>query len=447
MGDSGGYDVFLSYSSPDRSRAEALAALLANDGRRVFWDQDALRGGDAYAAVIAAALDGARAVVVLFSKAASESTWVYAEAERARPRGSVIPARLDAEPVPLPFNALHVVDLTRFAGRANDRGVADLLDAVDRKLATSPAERVRRRLRRIRTGPGRAESVRSLVALALWIAAHLWAFEHLARGVALLLGADAVLGLALAVAHLRGGSGSALRSAALLWHPVSLGAELAVVVALAFLSSVRVAAPVDVGDLDVVVRGASGAPIRRGRIERGGGEFLRIVPALPFGRQVTIEATAHRPISVRLYPWRSERIGTDRLRPDPQLLLRLPVDQFALLSPRTRLRVLENGTPLGPDVALDESTGAVWIGGPGRAVARIDAARISAWRAGLGGAAAADVERCLGRWSHPAELAAERDVPLGARLTAVLVTRAGVEIASEPFSPDGRAFSDIVLKF
>ena len=75
-------DVFLSYSREDQATARRFAEALEREGFSVWWDQT-LHSGEAYDKVTEKALREAKAVVVLWSKAAVDSRWVRAEATQA----------------------------------------------------------------------------------------------------------------------------------------------------------------------------------------------------------------------------------------------------------------------------------------------------------------------------------------------------------------------------
>ena len=70
-------EVFLSYASPDREKARALAKFLEERSCSVFWDRT-IPPGKTFDEVIEGALREARAVIVLWSAAAVASDWVKA---------------------------------------------------------------------------------------------------------------------------------------------------------------------------------------------------------------------------------------------------------------------------------------------------------------------------------------------------------------------------------
>jgi hypothetical protein len=129
-------DVFISYAREDRPDAERLSSILSARGWSV-WQDGRLSGGDVWKDEIARALEAARCVVVLWSKASTASHWVLDEAGEARRRGILVPVLLDDTAIPLGFRQIHAVDLSESADDAN--GVRDLVAAVARLVGRPPA--------------------------------------------------------------------------------------------------------------------------------------------------------------------------------------------------------------------------------------------------------------------------------------------------------------------
>ena len=105
--------VFLSYCRSDQADAARLAAALTAAGLDVWWDH-LIEGGAAFAKRIESALEGADAVVVLWSARSIESDWVLDEAARGRDLRKLVPASLDGTPSPLGFRQYQTVDLVRW---------------------------------------------------------------------------------------------------------------------------------------------------------------------------------------------------------------------------------------------------------------------------------------------------------------------------------------------
>jgi len=120
-------DVVVSYSRKDSAVAEPLIADLRARGINVWWDRELYSGEDLHDA-IAAALEAAKAVIVIWSDAAATSMWVRDEARRAARKSKLITthvAGFDLEKIPLGFGERHCASvedraqLIRALGRFN----------------------------------------------------------------------------------------------------------------------------------------------------------------------------------------------------------------------------------------------------------------------------------------------------------------------------------------
>jgi len=144
--------VFVSYARDDRKRALPVIELLEAAGFSVWWD-GLLEGGERFFETTAAALDGARAVVVLWSKTSVASHWVHDEATSARDRRVLVPLSIDGSEPPLGFRQFQVIDISRSRMKPGDaeadrtvRAVAALHDAPPVPAARSAARGIDRRL-------------------------------------------------------------------------------------------------------------------------------------------------------------------------------------------------------------------------------------------------------------------------------------------------------------
>lgn len=90
------HDVFLSYSSKDKTAADAACNVLERNGVRVWMAPRDVNPGAAWASEIIAAIHGARAMVLVFSSNANASPQIEREVERAINKGiPVIPVRVE----------------------------------------------------------------------------------------------------------------------------------------------------------------------------------------------------------------------------------------------------------------------------------------------------------------------------------------------------------------
>ena len=130
-------DIFLSYSRTDKARAATLVAALEARGWSVWWDRE-VSTGEEFDRVIGAALDAARAVIVIWSPASVESRWVRGEARVGADRGILIPVRFEQATLPIDVRAIHTTDLDHWNGDpAGDAFVA--LEQSLAKLIEQPA--------------------------------------------------------------------------------------------------------------------------------------------------------------------------------------------------------------------------------------------------------------------------------------------------------------------
>lgn len=120
--------VFVSYSRADQKRARPIIDALVNAGYPVWWD-GMLTPGERFANSTQIALEGARAVVVLWSVTSVGSHWVHDEATRGRDRGVLVPLSLDGTRPPLGFGQFQTYDMgTKRA--ASDPEITAMLQAV-----------------------------------------------------------------------------------------------------------------------------------------------------------------------------------------------------------------------------------------------------------------------------------------------------------------------------
>lgn len=108
-------DVFVSYAHANNDRVEKICEGLQAGGFDVWWDKR-LQPGEVYQFVIEQKILDAKSAVVAWSNEARNSLWVLAEANRALDENKLAQVRLDGVTLPLPFNAVHIVDLSRWRG-------------------------------------------------------------------------------------------------------------------------------------------------------------------------------------------------------------------------------------------------------------------------------------------------------------------------------------------
>jgi len=129
-------DIFISYASSDRGRAQLLADALTTQGWFVWWDR-AIPPGKSFAKVIEAALDDAKCVIVLWSEASVSSEWVQTEAAEGARRQILVPALLEAVKIPLEFRRIQAANLSDWRGELSDPEFGKLLKSIRTCLGTS----------------------------------------------------------------------------------------------------------------------------------------------------------------------------------------------------------------------------------------------------------------------------------------------------------------------
>lgn len=150
-------DIFLSYSREDQATARRYAEAFQRAGLSVWWDQ-ALNPGEAFDHVTEQALEEARAVVVLWSKASVGSRWVRAEATQANSSGKLVPVMIESCKRPIMFELSHTADLSAWKGDDGDPAWQSLVGGIARLAGReqpkgSPAEPVARDTQRTQRWP------------------------------------------------------------------------------------------------------------------------------------------------------------------------------------------------------------------------------------------------------------------------------------------------------
>ena len=121
--------VFVSYARPDEKAARAVIRILEDAGFKVWWD-DLISGGERFGAQIGAALEGARAVVVLWSANSIASHWVQDEASLGRDKNCLVPLSLDGGAPPLGFRQFQSLDISRGGMKASNPAMQRAVRAV-----------------------------------------------------------------------------------------------------------------------------------------------------------------------------------------------------------------------------------------------------------------------------------------------------------------------------
>ena len=129
-------DIFISYTSSDRPRAERLKAWFEEAGWSVWIDRE-IDLGEAWKERIQNELDRARLVVVLWSAEARRSEWVQQEAAAAQQSGRLLQVHATGLPLLPPFDAIQAVRMQSWSGEAGHSERSKLLSAVASRLGTT----------------------------------------------------------------------------------------------------------------------------------------------------------------------------------------------------------------------------------------------------------------------------------------------------------------------
>ncbi len=122
-------DIFISYASDDRPRAEQLAEKLESLGWSVWWDRN-IPAGRIYDEVIEEAHASARCVVVLWSALSIKSEWVRVEAGEGKNRNILIPVLISQVKQPLAFRLLQAANLIDWNGSVDDAGFSKMVQDI-----------------------------------------------------------------------------------------------------------------------------------------------------------------------------------------------------------------------------------------------------------------------------------------------------------------------------
>jgi adenylate cyclase len=133
-------DVFLSYSSNDRTRAMNIAVALERSGLSV-WSDGELHAGSEFAIEIEGELASARAIVVIWSSASVASEWVRDEATQGRDTNRLVPVLIEPILPPIGFRQRQALDLSAWNNEVSDPAFVKLLASVRRVIQWTQGSR------------------------------------------------------------------------------------------------------------------------------------------------------------------------------------------------------------------------------------------------------------------------------------------------------------------
>ena len=112
-----------------------LVAALEAEGWSVWWDPS-IAPGEEFDALISRELEGARALVVVWTPNSVDSRWVRGEARDAADRGVLFPVRFETAKLPIDFRAVHTTDLDGWGEDRQNSAFRSLFKALETKLGT-----------------------------------------------------------------------------------------------------------------------------------------------------------------------------------------------------------------------------------------------------------------------------------------------------------------------
>jgi hypothetical protein len=132
-------NVFLAYSRKDQQQAQRLLVALERFGISVWWDVASIPIGVNWEQFLTDQVSAAQCVVVLWSRFSVESKWVLFEAEFAARRGVLLPVLIEEVSIPPPFSRYQSARLEGWDGNESGLAFQQLLEAIQRRIATAPA--------------------------------------------------------------------------------------------------------------------------------------------------------------------------------------------------------------------------------------------------------------------------------------------------------------------
>ncbi len=121
-----GRRIFISYAREDKMRITPLVELLEKKGHVVWWDRH-VPWGISYQKAIAAELQAADIILVIWSRNSVGSDPVLEEADIGKERQCLRPVKIDQVTLPFGFRLYQALDLTEWSGAENDEAIQDLL--------------------------------------------------------------------------------------------------------------------------------------------------------------------------------------------------------------------------------------------------------------------------------------------------------------------------------
>ena len=131
-------DIFLSYTTADKTRIAPIARQLEALGYDVWWDVD-IPPGKRWEQVILGTLEDSKAVVVVWTEASILSEWVYEEADYGKRKNILIPVILDDCQPPMGFRMRQGARLVGWTEDTSTKEWQGILKSLESLLGPAPA--------------------------------------------------------------------------------------------------------------------------------------------------------------------------------------------------------------------------------------------------------------------------------------------------------------------
>jgi hypothetical protein len=132
-------DIFISYAREDEGTAIHLRDVLVGQGWDVWRDKEGILTGTSWEKAIEDALNAAKCVIVVWSRAALSSHFVRDEASVARNANKLVPVQIETVDIPLGFRGIQTASLVGWKGDVEDPEFRKLIRALTERVGAHPS--------------------------------------------------------------------------------------------------------------------------------------------------------------------------------------------------------------------------------------------------------------------------------------------------------------------
>ncbi len=133
-------DIFISYSSEDKTYVKGIADILEQQGWSVWWDRQ-ITIGQRFDNVIEEELTKAHCVIVIWTQRSVVSEWVKNEANEAAQSGKLVPVLLENVTIPLAYKRTEAALLYDWNGEPDHPEMVLLFNAVSQTIEKNKAKK------------------------------------------------------------------------------------------------------------------------------------------------------------------------------------------------------------------------------------------------------------------------------------------------------------------